>query len=203
MDEAYRKALKLDSDRFSTTFSPYETGIIGAITQTLLPGFAKPFTKGNSKAPAFECLGVIAELYKLNVRACLSLSVHWRLTNDCSFHRCTLRLRENSSPMSTPLAELPISGLLLFACRILTKAVISAFCSQGDSLLESLFMIGAIRTRRSNGRHSTAIASTKFTRSRQVIESLLHTIYTRTSSLAASSEIPVQSIWILLLLLQR
>lgn len=66
LDESYRKAVKLDSDQFSTSFNPYEAGIIDAIAQSLLPGIAKPFSDGESKHE--ENLGVIAELYKLNVR---------------------------------------------------------------------------------------------------------------------------------------
>ena len=69
LDESYRKAVKLDSDQFSTNFNPYELGIIGAIAQTLLPGIAKPITQEAGKGTFVESLGVIAELYKLNVEA--------------------------------------------------------------------------------------------------------------------------------------
>ncbi len=65
LDASYRKAIKLDSDQFSTTFNPYEVGIIDAISQSLLPGIAKPFSDETSQYE--EHLGVIAELYKLNV----------------------------------------------------------------------------------------------------------------------------------------
>lgn len=65
LDESYRKAVKLDSNQFSTSFNPYEVGIIDAIAQSLLPGIARPFSDGNLYE---EHLGVIAELYKLNVR---------------------------------------------------------------------------------------------------------------------------------------
>ncbi|KAL6720878.1 hypothetical protein ACLMJK_002803 [Lecanora helva] len=65
LDESYRKAVKLDNDRFSTNFNPYDVGIIEAINQSLLPGVAKTFADGKS---VFEDhLGVVAELYKLNV----------------------------------------------------------------------------------------------------------------------------------------
>ena len=64
LDESYRQAVKLDSNQFSTSFNPYEVGIIDAIAQSLLPGIARPFSDGNSYD---ENLGVIAELYKLNV----------------------------------------------------------------------------------------------------------------------------------------
>lgn len=65
LDELYRKAVKLDSNQFSTSFNPYEVGIIDTIAQSLLPGIAKPFSDGKSKYE--ENLGAIAELYKLNV----------------------------------------------------------------------------------------------------------------------------------------
>ena len=56
-DESYRKATKLDPDSFSTTFNPYELGIVDVIAQTLLP------TLRHSK----QTRSVRAELYKLNV----------------------------------------------------------------------------------------------------------------------------------------
>lgn len=65
LDESYRKAVKLDSNQFSTSFNPYEVGIIDANSQSLLPGIAEPFSDRESKYE--EHLGVIAELYKLNV----------------------------------------------------------------------------------------------------------------------------------------
>ncbi|KAL8727431.1 MAG: hypothetical protein Q9181_005718, partial [Wetmoreana brouardii] len=59
LDESYRKAAKLDSDRFSTNFNPYEVGIIGTVVQTLLPAGAGHLNEND--------LGVVAELYKLNI----------------------------------------------------------------------------------------------------------------------------------------
>ena len=67
LDDSYRKAVKLDSDQFSTNFNPYDVGIIGAIAQSLLPGVARPIIKKANDCTFTECLGVIAELYKLNV----------------------------------------------------------------------------------------------------------------------------------------
>ena len=67
LDESYRKAVKLDSDQFCTSFNPHEVGIIDAIAQSMLPAIAKPFSDQKSKHE--ENLGVIAELYKLNVSA--------------------------------------------------------------------------------------------------------------------------------------
>ena len=65
LDESSRKAAKLDANQFSTSFNPYDVGIVDAIAQVLLPGIAKPFADGKS---TFEDhLGVVAELYKLNV----------------------------------------------------------------------------------------------------------------------------------------
>ena len=65
LDESYRKAVKLDSDQFCTSFNPHEVGIVDAIAQGMLPAVAKPFSDRSSKHE--EHLGVIAELYKLNV----------------------------------------------------------------------------------------------------------------------------------------
>jgi hypothetical protein len=56
-DEAYRKATKLDQTGFSSSFSPYELGIVDTIAQTLLPSLR------HSK----QTRSVKAELYKLNV----------------------------------------------------------------------------------------------------------------------------------------
>lgn len=67
LDDSYRKAVKLDCDQFSTNFNPYDVGIIGAIAHTLLPGFAKPIANKAKEHTSAECLGVVAELYKLNV----------------------------------------------------------------------------------------------------------------------------------------
>jgi hypothetical protein len=57
-DEAYRKALKVDTTKFSSTFNPYELGIIDIIAQLLLPSAIDSRTHR----------AVRAELYKLNVR---------------------------------------------------------------------------------------------------------------------------------------
>ncbi|KAI1087326.1 hypothetical protein F5B19DRAFT_77861 [Rostrohypoxylon terebratum] len=55
-DEKVRKATKLDSSDFSTSFCPYSLGVIDTIAQVLLPSSLS----GNSMT------GVRAELYKLN-----------------------------------------------------------------------------------------------------------------------------------------
>ncbi|KAJ4303906.1 hypothetical protein N0V88_001506 [Collariella sp. IMI 366227] len=56
-DELYRKAGKLDPTQFSSTFNPYELGIVDAIAQALLP----------SLRHAKQTRAVKAELYKLNL----------------------------------------------------------------------------------------------------------------------------------------
>lgn len=56
-DETYRKAIKMDPRSFSSTFNPYEVGIVDTIAQTLLP------TLRHSQ----QTRTVKAELYKLNV----------------------------------------------------------------------------------------------------------------------------------------
>jgi len=58
-DESYRKALKMDTTAFCTTFDPYSLGIIDAIAQVLLPSVIDSNTHR----------AVHAELYKLNVSA--------------------------------------------------------------------------------------------------------------------------------------
>ncbi|KAK9774386.1 putative 2og-fe oxygenase family protein [Seiridium cardinale] len=59
LDETYRKASKMDTTQFCTTFNPYELGIIDVIAQALLPTI-DTVKDGNKRA-------VRAELYKLNV----------------------------------------------------------------------------------------------------------------------------------------
>lgn len=61
LDESYRKASKLEPSQFSTTFNPYELGIIDTVAQALLP----------SAKAADSYRAVRAELYKLNVRSSL------------------------------------------------------------------------------------------------------------------------------------
>jgi hypothetical protein len=39
LDEAYRKAGKLDRSQFATTFCPYEAGIVDVVTQLLVPQY--------------------------------------------------------------------------------------------------------------------------------------------------------------------
>ncbi|KAN0098474.1 hypothetical protein V8E51_014137 [Hyaloscypha variabilis] len=59
LDETIRKAGKLESNEFSTSFNPYDFGIVDEIVQALLPSIGK--------ASHTERWGVVAELYKLNV----------------------------------------------------------------------------------------------------------------------------------------
>ncbi|KAF0320413.1 hypothetical protein GQ607_012339 [Colletotrichum asianum] len=56
-DETYRKAQKLGANDFCTTFCPYETGIIDAVCQVLLPSFDTAETKRSLRA----------ELYNMNI----------------------------------------------------------------------------------------------------------------------------------------
>ncbi|KAI8300156.1 hypothetical protein K4K59_001739, partial [Colletotrichum sp. SAR11_240] len=55
-DETYRKAQKLGADDFCTSFCPYETGLIDAVCQVLLPSFDTTETKRSIRA----------ELYSMN-----------------------------------------------------------------------------------------------------------------------------------------
>lgn len=66
LDEEIRKAGKLEATEFSTSFNPYDYGIVDAVAQALLPGIARPdVLTGDNTSP--EHWGVVAELYKLNV----------------------------------------------------------------------------------------------------------------------------------------
>lgn len=65
LDGSYREAVKLDANQFSTNFHPADVGILDNIAQVLLPGVAKSFADGETTFE--ENLGVVAELYKLNV----------------------------------------------------------------------------------------------------------------------------------------
>ncbi|KAG7053496.1 P4Hc domain containing protein [Colletotrichum scovillei] len=56
-DETYRKAQKLGAGDFCTTFCPYETGIIDAVCQVLLPSYD---TDEDTRA-------IRAELYNMNI----------------------------------------------------------------------------------------------------------------------------------------
>lgn len=56
-DETYRKALKMDTTAFATTFDPYALGIIDTIAQVLLPAM--------KESNVYRA--VKAELYKLNI----------------------------------------------------------------------------------------------------------------------------------------
>jgi len=62
LDEAVRKAGKLEAYKFSTNFNPYDYGIINMVAQELLPGIMRA-----GRQPAVDRWGVVAELYKLNV----------------------------------------------------------------------------------------------------------------------------------------
>ncbi|KAF3799742.1 hypothetical protein GCG54_00000988 [Colletotrichum gloeosporioides] len=63
-DETYRKAQKLGANDFCTTFCPYETGIIDAVCQVLLPSFDTADTKRSLRKRSLR-----AELYNMNFKA--------------------------------------------------------------------------------------------------------------------------------------
>jgi hypothetical protein len=58
LDPSYRSALKLDNENFTTSFHPYDFGIVNAIQQLLLPSV---YPGGNHQPY------IVTELYKLNV----------------------------------------------------------------------------------------------------------------------------------------
>lgn len=84
LDETYRKASKMDTDKFSTDFHPHEHGIMDTIVQALAHG-------DHTSKPSN--LGVRAELYKLNV------SDQPSFDNSNVIHRSIPDRRESSSPM--------------------------------------------------------------------------------------------------------
>ena len=57
LDETYRKAGKLDEAHYSTTFDPYSTGLMGALSNRLI----------NKRASTSEPALIRAERYKINV----------------------------------------------------------------------------------------------------------------------------------------
>jgi hypothetical protein len=68
LDQSYRRAVKLDSNQFCTSFSPHDFGIMDAIAQTLLPEVTQ--MASGKRIELQEYCGVVAELYKLNVSRC-------------------------------------------------------------------------------------------------------------------------------------
>lgn len=62
-DETYRKALKMDTTQFASTFNPYKFGIIDSIAQMRLP----------TTSESDLARGLRAELYKLNVSLLLKI----------------------------------------------------------------------------------------------------------------------------------
>lgn len=62
LDETYRRAGKLDLEDFASSFHPADFGLIQHVEQTLLPSVL------SDKENSFQAKGLIAELYKLNVK---------------------------------------------------------------------------------------------------------------------------------------
>lgn len=80
LDGSYREAVKLDANQFSTNFHPSDVGILDNVTQVLLPDVAETFAVGET---IFEDnLGVVAELYKLNVSSSSDTRQH-QVTRHC------------------------------------------------------------------------------------------------------------------------
>jgi hypothetical protein len=67
LDENYREAGKLDKESFSTNWNPYDCEIVDAIAQTLLPSIGQMVAEHGVQNVNADHLGVLAELYKLNV----------------------------------------------------------------------------------------------------------------------------------------
>lgn len=66
LDETYRKAGQMDTERFCTNSTPYEHGVIDTIVQALA------CSGGQGSA---DYRGIRAQLYKLNARLSLFLSL--------------------------------------------------------------------------------------------------------------------------------
>lgn len=115
MDTNYRKATKMDPEMFSTTFNPYDLGIIDTIAQMLLP----------SALDSNRYRGVRAELYKLNVSFSLPLCHSIPPTTVLTWHRSTPPRQAASSRTSTLPAPSANSALSSSACPLLTKAASS------------------------------------------------------------------------------
>jgi hypothetical protein len=81
LDETIRKADKLKSSGFSTSFNPDDFGIVDAIVQALLPSIVRP----EGKASHTERWGVVAELYKLNVYSGPSAKFKPHVDTPCGF----------------------------------------------------------------------------------------------------------------------
>lgn len=62
LDETYWRAGKMDLEDFATSFHPADFGLIQHVEQTLLPSVL------SDSENSFQAKGLIAELYKLNVK---------------------------------------------------------------------------------------------------------------------------------------
>ena len=92
LDEAYRKAAKLDASDFSTNFHPHDCGILNSIQQILLPS-----TIRGGQGIGIGPQGVRAELYKLNLCASSVATIQSR-TGLTVISRYTPHLQANSCP---------------------------------------------------------------------------------------------------------
>ncbi len=90
LDEAYRKAAKLDASDFSTDFHPHDCGILDSIQQILLPS-----TIRGGQGIGIGPQGVRAQLYKLNV-CTSSMATTQSQTALIENSRSTLHLQANS-----------------------------------------------------------------------------------------------------------
>ena len=77
LDEAYRKATKLDAPNFATNFHPHDCGILDSIQQILLPS-----TIRGGQGVGIGPQGIRAELYKLNV--CTSKRCQYQVSSGMS-----------------------------------------------------------------------------------------------------------------------
>lgn len=109
-DENYRKASKMDIDKFASTFNPYELGIVDTIAQILLPSIL------DSK----HHRAVRAELYKLNVMS-PSFAIYTSFQHFITRYRYTPGPLASSKHTWTPLA--PSTSLAHLSVFLLSTKV--------------------------------------------------------------------------------
>lgn len=138
LDTTYRKAGKMDKEDFSTNFHPSDFGIVDAISQALLPGYSM-LSKNQENPESDELMGVVAELYKLNVGSHFVIVLIKMLRRDRS------TLGPLASSVSTLIHQEVLHSLevWLCACRIPTEVGVTRHhyatdrritCSTGGNL---------------------------------------------------------------------
>jgi hypothetical protein len=161
-DETYRKALKMDTTAFCSTFDPYSLGIVDTIAQVLLPSIVDSSTHRS----------VRAELYKLNVCWHLNFSGEKLLNTVNTASSSTPAHQENSRNTSTRHDLHHSLDPWLFACLLSTKVASSRFVTRVERLRTTgVLALRSPTLRPFVGRRSTATVNMRFSRSQVVIAS--------------------------------